>query len=103
MEQKNKFYTKNRILKKVSKEEFSKFIKTYPRRLTVDVYAACDPPLVTYNDFELANRWPYSVVASTGKYSDDPNDYYYVPEEEREYTIFENFEDLFQSKTGYAE
>ncbi len=99
----NKFYTADRILKNVSKEEFLEFLKAYPRPLTVDVYAVCEPPLVTYNDFELANRWPYSVVASTDKYSDDPNDYYYVPEEEREYTIVENFEDLFQSKTGYAE
>ncbi|HHX31083.1 MAG TPA: hypothetical protein GX712_00640 [Bacteroidales bacterium] len=24
------------------------------------------------NDFELANRWPYSVVAHTWAYSDDP-------------------------------
>lgn len=73
--------------KQVSKQEFMNFIENYPRKLTVDICGISDPPLVTYNDFEKADKWPDSVVASTVKYSDDPNDYFYQPEEKRKYFI----------------
>jgi hypothetical protein len=94
------FYTTEPIMKRVSKEEFLEFIKNYPRRLIKDCNGICDPPSITYNDFELANRWPYSIVASTFVYSDDPQDYYYMPDEERVYSIVANYEEVFNSKTG---
>ena len=99
----NKFYTTEPKYKRVSKEEFAKFLKNYPRKLDRDVCRICDPPSITCNDFKLANRWPYSVVASTFAYDDNPDGYYYKPEEERIYRIIENFEELFASKTGYEE
>lgn len=49
----------------VTEEAFRAFVKNYPRRLERDVYGACEPPLITYNDFELAPAWPESIVAST--------------------------------------
>ena len=94
------FYTVEPIFKTVSKEEMRDFIEQYPRTLVRDCTGICDPPLVTFNDFELANRWPYSIVASYHLYDDDPNGYYYVPEEERDYKIMKNYEEVFQSKTG---
>ena len=94
------FYTATRITKKVTKEEFFEFIKSYPRTLNRDCSGISDPPCITYNDFELANRWPYSIVASTFAYSDDPESYYYVPEENRQYIIIPNYQELFNSKTG---
>lgn len=48
---------------KCTPEELEEFVKSYPRKLVSDVYGACEPPLVTYNDFTLGN-WPESVVAS---------------------------------------
>lgn len=39
------------------------WVKAYPRKLTVDVYAVAEPPYVTFNDFTLGD-WPDSVVAS---------------------------------------
>ena len=99
----NKFYTAQPIKRRVSKEEFDAFLKQYPRKLVGDVYGVCEPPAISYNDFELANRWPYSIVANTWVYDDNPDDYYYAPVEEREYYIVENFEELFSSKTGYQE
>jgi hypothetical protein len=48
---------------RVSKEEFERFLATYPRKLERDVARMCGPPLVSYNDFTLGN-WPQSVVAS---------------------------------------
>lgn len=71
---------------KTSKENFLKFIKNYQNKLIVDVFYANDPPLITYNDFSLG-KWPESIVASTYLYSDDPNDLFYCPEEERTYMI----------------
>lgn len=94
------FYTANPIFEKVNKEEFINFIKNYPHKLTFDCIGISDPPAISYNDFELANRWPYSIVASTYAYDDDPNDYFYVPEEKREYRICSNYNELFDSKTG---
>ena len=98
----NKFYTIEPKEKRVSKSEFIEFLKKYPRKLG-DVCGICDPPSITYNDFELANRWPYSVVASTFAYDDNPDGYFYEPEESRIYKIVENHEELFKSKTGYEE
>ena len=47
-----------------SKEEFDDFIAKYPRPLTRDVFGAGEPPVVTFNDFTIAPKWPESVVAS---------------------------------------
>jgi len=94
------FYTIEPIVKRVSKDEFLEFIKKYPRSLKRDCCGICDPPSITYNDFELANRWPYSIVASTFAYSDDQQDYWYEPDEKRVYSIVTNYEEVFNSKTG---
>lgn len=94
------FYTAEPITKNVTKEEFKEFIKNYPRKLEKDVCGISDPPAVSYNDFELANRWPYSIVASTFLYDDNPDDYFYEPEDKRTYRIVVNHEELFESKTG---
>lgn len=94
------FYTAKPIEKQVTHDEFIQFIRTYPRRLYRDVYGVSDPPAVSYNDFALANRWPYSRVARTWMYDDDPDDYFYAPPENRRYYIVVNFDELFKSKTG---
>ena len=94
------YYSVMPIEKKVTREEFDEFLKNYPRSLVRDVYGVCEPPCVSYNDFELADRWPYSIVASTGVYSDNPDDYYYVPRDERRYTIMINYKEVFDSRTG---
>lgn len=73
-------------MKPVNKAEFQKFIADYPRKLEVDICGICDPPFVTYNDFQLG-KWPESVVAQTRAYDNDPNGYFYEPEENREYYI----------------
>lgn len=100
MEKQEFFYTAEPIEKQVSKDEFERYLANYPRKLERDVCGIGDPPSISYNDFELANRWPYSVVAYTHVYDDNLGHYYYAPEEERVYTIVENYEELFSSKTG---
>ena len=103
MTPREKFYTAEPIEKEVTKTEFEEFIANYPRKLVKDVCGISDPPAVSYNDFELANRWPWGVVARTWLYDDNPNGYFYEPENERSYIITVNYEELFNSKTGYAE
>ena len=98
----NPYYTVEPVMKRVTKEEFDAWLEAYPRHLEVDVCGICDPPSITYNDFELADRWPSSVVASTHAYDDKPGEYYYTPEEERYYSVMENFEDVFASRTRYS-
>lgn len=97
------WFTIEPIFKNVSKEEFDTFIKNYPRKLDRDVCGICDPPAISYNDFELANRWPWSIVASTMLYSDDPDDYWYESPENRNYRILINYNELFEARTGYKE
>lgn len=96
----DKYYSTEPINKKVTKEEFKEFLKNYPRKLDCDVCGISEPPAVSYNDFELADRWPYSVVAHTWAYEGEPGDYYYAPEEERDYYIMVNYEEVFNSRTG---
>ena len=103
MKEQEFFYTVEPKEKRVTKEAFEEFIKHYPRKLEFNVTGICDPPAISYNDFELANRWPYSVVARTYAYSDTPGDYYYKPEQERYYAVMENFAEVFSSKTGNKE
>lgn len=93
------YYSAEPKFSNVSKEDYVKFINNYPRPLNRDVFAACDPPSVTYNDFELADRWPYSIVASTCLYDDTPGSYY-EPEEKRVYQIMANYKEVFDSRTG---
>ena len=100
MESREFFYSAEPIEIRVSAEEFKKFISGYPRKLERDVCGISEPPAISYNDFELANRWPYSVVARTYMYSDKPGDYYYAPEKDRPYMIMENYEEVFRSRTG---
>lgn len=97
---KEAYYSVEPIRKKVSEQEFIEFIKNYPRKLVRHVSGICDPPSITYNDFELADRWPYSIIANTWMYSDDPDDYFYEPKEAREYEIIVNYEEIFNSRTG---
>lgn len=92
------FYTAEPKDQEVTKEEFDKFLSQYPRNLVVNICGISTPDLVSYNDFELANRWPYSVVAYTRDYDDDP--YYAENPEEKSYYIVKNYEELFASKTG---
>lgn len=99
----NKYFTVEPIYKEVSKDEYQKFIDEYPRKLVRDVYGVCDPPSITYNDFELADRYPYSVVASTFAYDDEPGAYFYESPEKRIYKIMENYKEVFAGRTGYNE
>ena len=94
------YYSVEPIRTQVTKQEYIDFIKNYPRKLVRDVTGICEPPAISYNDFELADRYPYSIVANTHLYDNDPNGYYYCPEEERVYVIMENYEEVFNSRTG---
>ena len=81
--------------KEVTKQEFIDFCNSYPRPLTRDVCGISDPPAVSYNDFEIG-WWPLSVVASTHLYTDNPEDYFYTPEEKRFYSIVINYKELYE-------
>ena len=100
MESQEFYYNIEPILKKVTYKEFNDFLKNYPRSLVRDIYGVGEPPCITYNDFKLADRWPYSVVARTWLYSDKPGDYFYEPEDKRSYIIMVNYKEVFDSRTG---
>jgi hypothetical protein len=73
--------------RKVTKEEFDIFITTYPNKLVRDVAWMYEPPLLSFNDFKIAGKWPESVVAyvvlAEDSYPNEdgskrPNEYYIV-------------------------
>lgn len=88
--------------KRVSKSEFEEFLSSYPRPLKRDVFGACDPPAVSYNDFELG-YWPRSIVASTHLYDDKPGEYFYEPPEKRYFSIVTNHKELFAESQRLTE
>ena len=49
--------------REVTREEFDAFIAVYPERLDKNVTAIFEPPILSYNDFVKAPKWPDSVVA----------------------------------------
>ena len=89
MDKEEKFYTIEKRTRLVSKEEFHEFILKYPRKLIGDYFMG----VYSYNDFELANAWPWSIVAKIYEgYDANTTD---------DYEIVINYEDVFNSKTGY--
>ena len=72
-------------MKKVTKDEFDRFIDNYGKPLERHVTAICDPPILSYNDFSKNKKWPKSVVAKIvlntameghPDYDGEPDDYY---------------------------
>ena len=47
---------------KCTQEELTKFLETYPRKLTRSLNTTVEPPCISYLDDSLGN-WPASVVA----------------------------------------
>lgn len=91
-------YTVKPIKKRVTRTEFETFLKTYPRKLVRDVYAVCDPPAITYNDFEISKQWPESVAARTFLYSERPGDVFYTAENDRVYEVMINHNEVLAGK-----
>tara|TARA_R110000764_G_scaffold227600_1_gene317804 strand:- start:370 stop:597 length:228 start_codon:yes stop_codon:yes gene_type:complete len=54
--------------KKVTKEEFDKFVNEYPNKLDWNVTGICEPPLCSYNDFTNGKVWPKSMIAKVKMY-----------------------------------
>jgi hypothetical protein len=69
--------------RQVSKEEFEEFVRSYPRRLDVDVYAIADPPWRNYHDFTIGKGWDSLVAGELlcheperGEHGQRPNEYF---------------------------
>lgn len=92
------YFTVEPIWKEVSQKEFHEYVKLYPRPLKCDAYAVFDDPVVSFNDFALADRWPVSVVAwYSGPVSLVALD---AGDDDCKYHVMENFDRVFASKTG---
>lgn len=63
--------------KEVTKEEFDEFISGYPNPLDINVTWICEPPMKSYNDFNLGD-WPFSMVAKVQLWEtyQEPNKYW---------------------------
>jgi hypothetical protein len=68
MESKIQIQNKMKDFKIVSKEEFKKFVKEYPKELHKHAVMICEPPLITYHDFSDGKKYPESIIA---KFSDE--------------------------------
>ena len=97
-ERDSKFFSIKRITETVSEDEFDAFIRNYPRPLTKTVATCFDPSHISYWDKALSSIEEYTLVASRWDYSTNPNDYFYLPKEERTGTILSNANDVYNSK-----
>ena len=88
------FYTAEPVWKKVLWDEAKEFIDKYPRPLEKDVCGIAEPPAVSFNDFALADYWPWSIVVSGHLW----DAYHDVPYEEQYWDIMVNHEEVFNSK-----
>jgi hypothetical protein len=72
--------------REVTKAEFDEFMRTYQRRLDVDVIGYFEPPLRAYHDFQIGEGWDAVVAAvrlnesypkdGTPPYRWEPNTYH---------------------------
>lgn len=88
------FYTVEPIFEKVSEEEFKSFICKYPNKLDVDCWGACEPPLISYNDFSIATHFPNSIIAKHD--GGEPNEYYGL-DYKRKYYVASNYKEVLDS------
>lgn len=91
------YYSVTPLAECVSKGEFEEYLKSYPRELTPNESGICTPTYLGWDDFELADKWPFSTVAWTYDYDDEDDP---EPEEERSYYIMSNIAEVFASRTG---
>ena len=59
-------------MKKVTKEEFTRFLNSYPNKLSQDQYPEY---MHSWNDFSEGKKWPESVVATMITNRDDTEEY----------------------------
>lgn len=89
------------IQKKVNYDKFKAFIDNYPRELkrSVHYFSVNETLYASYND-DTIGAWPDGIVAIEPLYSGDRHSCYYVPKEDRKYTIVVNFEKLYNKING---
>ena len=92
------FFSVLPVRQKVSISDFLLFIRNYPRPLKSIFDSISEPPHISYYDEAISDSWRYSIVASRFIHSNDPKDYFYVPESEQTGTILVNHEEYFNSK-----
>ena len=92
------YFTVHPIWDHVSKEEFDFFIENYPRKLERHCSGMSSPNYISYNDFELADRYPSSVVASYLDWSACPTSPYYKSPSDRVYNIMKNINEVYATR-----
>jgi len=60
-------------MKKVTKEEFTRFLNSYPNKLSQDQYPEY---MHSWNDFSEGKKWPESMVAKRVCREDDFEEFY---------------------------
>lgn len=71
---------RNHTWTEVSESEFEAFVKRYRavRKLEFNCGAISEPPLCSYNDFELDPMWPGSMVAKFVGWPKDKDKTFYL-------------------------
>lgn len=88
-------------MKNVDYDKFKSFIDSYPRELnrSVHYFSVNEPLYASYND-DAIGAWPDGIVAIEPLYSDDKYSCYYLPKEERVYTVIVNHGKLYSKING---
>ncbi len=85
----------------VTEEELQEFIENYPRKLTEHTVNFHSPPITTYIDFEMGDAID-GIVAKEYWGTDEEDDLWYMPENER-YYILRNYEEVLRKRKWIRE
>lgn len=90
------YYSVDPVWSNVTKTQFDNFRHNYPRELVEDASRTQYPTIISFNDYELADKNPFSIVAEC--------EAVYNASGERtgytNYKVMSNYETVYASKTG---
>lgn len=80
----------------IDEEDFNEFLDNYPRPLVEDASRTITPTIISFNDYELADKNPFSIVAECQEEYDTDGELI----GHTNFKIMTNYADCFDSKTG---
>lgn len=90
-----------RQYKKVTYNEYRRFISDYPRPLDCHLNTIWEPPLLIYIDHAIKLPYPYNMVACGYIYENDPKQHYYTDPYSASWSILVNYKEVYKKyQTG---
>ena len=80
----------------ITEEDFNDFLANYPRPLVEDASRTITPTVISFNDYQLADKNPFSIVAECQEVYDDDGELI----GHNNFKVMTNYAACFNSRTG---